>query len=298
MASVVEYSRETEQTSTGMIATHESEEEPQSSSQSSDQSGKKFIKRFFLVVVLGYVPTIAFAIIMYFVEGPHEDSEIVKYDAMKTSVLEEPNELDFDSMNDTERHIWLSSWFEKAMELGRNDPGEKKWTVMRTIGFTFQTATTIGWGALAPKTDIGKVATMLFATILIPLVLYMEFLYGIGLKRIATSFLGWVYQTVKRRRNYEEDASPPAYAVKIFLLVSFLVSLSILVIFFAFYQDLSLLDSLYMNFIMLSTIGYGDIIPNYYTHIPVFIFFITFGGIPLNLLIALLSDATDTISNI
>lgn len=298
MASVVEYSRETEQTSTGMIATQESEEEPQSSSQISDKSGKKFIKRFFLVVVLGYVPTIAFAIIMYFVEGPHEDSEIVKYDAMKTSVLEEPNELDFDSMNDTERHIWLSSWFEKAMELGRNDPGEKKWTVMRTIGFTFQTATTIGWGALAPKTDIGKVATMLFATILIPLVLYMEFLYGIGLKRIATSFLGWVYQTVKRGRNYEEDATPPAYAVKIFLLVSFLVSLSILVIFFAFYQDLTLLDSLYMNFIMLSTIGYGDIIPNYYTHIPVFIFFITFGGIPLNLLIALLSDATDTISNI
>ena len=318
MASVVEYSRETEQTSTGMIATQESEEEPQSSSQSSDQSGKKFIKRFFLVVVLGYVPTIAFAIIMYFVEGPHEDSEIVKYDAMKSSVLEEPNVLDFDSMNDTERQIWLSSWFEKAMELGRNDPGEKKWTVMRTIGFTFQTATTIGWGALAPKTDIGKVATMLFATILIPLVLYMEFLYGIGeqhqrrfpktcvanycnfagLKRIATSFLGWVYQTVKRGRNYEEDATPPAYAVKIFLLVSFLVSLSILVIFFAFYQDLTLLDSLYMNFIMLSTIGYGDIIPNYYTHIPVFIFFITFGGIPLNLLIALLSDATDTISNI
>ena len=180
MASVVEYSRETEQTSTGMIATQESEEEPQSSSQISDKSGKKFIKRFFLVVVLGYVPTIAFAIIMYFVEGPHEDSEIVKYDAMKTSVLEEPNELDFDSMNDTERQIWLSSWFEKAMELGRNDPGEKKWTVMRTIGFTFQTATTIGWGALAPKTEIGKVATMLFATILIPLVLYMEFLYGIG----------------------------------------------------------------------------------------------------------------------
>ena len=180
MASVVEYSRETEQTSTGMIATQESEEEPQSSSQISDKSGKKFIKRFFLVVVLGYVPTIAFAIIMYFVEGPHEDSEIVKYDAMKTSVLEEPNELDFDSMNDTERQIWLSSWFEKAMELGRNDPGEKKWTVMRTFGFTFQTATTIGWGALAPKTEIGKVATMLFATILIPLVLYMEFLYGIG----------------------------------------------------------------------------------------------------------------------
>ena len=119
-----------------------------------------------------------------------------------------------------------------------------------------------------------------------------------GLKKIATSFLGWVYQTVKRGRNYEEDATPPAYAVKIFLLVSFLVSLSILVIFFAFYQDLTLLDSLYMNFIMLSTIGYGDIIPNYYTHIPVFIFFITFGGIPLNLLIALLSDATDTISNI
>ena len=103
---------------------------------------------------------------------------------------------------------------------------------------------------------------------------------------------------MKRGRNYEEDGTPPKYAVKIFLFSAFLLSLSVLVVFFVLYQDLSVLDSIYMNFVTLSTIGYGDIIPNYYTHIPVFIFYITFGNIPLNLLVALFSDATDSISSL
>ena len=119
-----------------------------------------------------------------------------------------------------------------------------------------------------------------------------------GLKRIATSFLCYIYKNIKRRRNYVEDATLPSYAVKIFLLVFFLLSLSILVIFFVLYQELSVLDSIYMNFVTLSTIGYGDIIPNYYTHISVFIFYCAFASIPLNLLVALFSDATDSISNL
>ena len=119
-----------------------------------------------------------------------------------------------------------------------------------------------------------------------------------GLKRIATSFLCYIYKNIKRRRNYVEDATLPTYAVKIFLLVFFLLSLSILVIFFVLYQELSVLDSIYMNFVTLSTIGYGDIIPNYYTHISVFIFYCAFASIPLNLLVALFSDATDSISNL
>ena len=119
-----------------------------------------------------------------------------------------------------------------------------------------------------------------------------------GIKRIAKSFLCFIYKTMKRGRNYEEDGTPPKYAVKILLFAAFLLSLSVLVVFFVLYQDLSVLDSIYMNFVTLSTIGYGDIIPNYYTHIPVFIFYITFGNIPLNLLVALFSDATDSISSL
>ena len=115
---------------------------------------------------------------------------------------------------------------------------------------------------------------------------------------MTTSFLCHIYKTVKRRRSYVEDATLPTYAVKIFLLVLFLLSLSILVVFFVIYQDLSVLDSIYMNFVTLSTIGYGDIIPNYYTQISVFIFYCAFANLPLNLLVALFSDASDSISNL
>ena len=96
------------------------------------------------------------------------------------SAMEEPLRVDFESMNETERQIWMNNWFETALELGRNDPGEKKWTVMRSFGFTFQTATTIGFGALAPKTDAGKILTIVFGCVIIPVVLYMELLLAIG----------------------------------------------------------------------------------------------------------------------
>ena len=180
MTSVVEYSRESERTSTGLAATQESENHQTSGISGDQQSGRDFLKRILVIACLGYVPTIAFTIIIYFVEGPHEDSEIRKYEEAKISALEEPLKVDFDSMNETERQVWMNNWFETALELGRNDPGEKKWTVMRSFGFTFQTATTIGFGALAPKTDAGKIMTVVFGCVIIPLVLYMELLIGLG----------------------------------------------------------------------------------------------------------------------
>ena len=180
MTSVVEYSRESERTSTGLAATQESENHQTSGISGDQQSGKDFLKRILVIACLGYVPTIAFTIIIYFVEGPHEDSEMRKYEEAKISALEEPLKVDFDSMNETERQVWMNNWFETALELGRNDPGEKKWTMMRSFGFTFQTATTIGFGALAPKTDAGKIMTIVFGCVIIPLVLYMELLLGLG----------------------------------------------------------------------------------------------------------------------
>ena len=188
MTSIVEYSRESEQTSTGLAANHqasglaakEESENHQASSSDQQQNGKAFLKRILVIACLGYVPTIAFTIIIYFVEGPHEDSEIRKYEEAKMSAMEEPLRVDFESMNETERQIWMNNWFETALELGRNDPGEKKWTVMRSFGFTFQTATTIGFGALAPKTDAGKILTIVFGCVIIPVVLYMELLLGLG----------------------------------------------------------------------------------------------------------------------
>ena len=177
MTTVVEYSNESDRASTGLAAAQEKEN---SQSDSEEKSGRAFLKRILIIAILGLLPALAFTVIMYFVEGAHEDIEIRKYQETKNSAMEKPQEVDFDSMNVTERQIWMNNWFETALELGRNDPGEKKWTAMRSFGFAFQTATTIGFGALAPKTDGGKILTMIFGSIIIPVVLYMELLLGLG----------------------------------------------------------------------------------------------------------------------
>ena len=74
--------------------------------------------------------------------------------------------------------------------------GEKKWTVMRSIGFAAETSSTIGcksdalkfalkklspgYGGVVPQTSEGRIVTMVFATILIPMNIYFHYLSGLG----------------------------------------------------------------------------------------------------------------------
>ena len=103
MTSVVEYSRESERCSTGLATAASQELENDQNSDKGDkqeQSGRAFFKRILVVACLGYVPTVAFTIIIYFVEGPHEDLEIGKYEEAKNSAMEEPLKVDFDLLNE------------------------------------------------------------------------------------------------------------------------------------------------------------------------------------------------------
>ena len=109
MTSVVKYSTESERTSTGLAeATQETENHQNSEKSDQEQeSGKAFLKRILLVACLGYVPTVAFTIVIYFVEGSHEDSEIRTYEETKISAMEAPLKLDFDLLNETEIQVWM-----------------------------------------------------------------------------------------------------------------------------------------------------------------------------------------------
>ena len=110
-----------------------------------------------------------------------------------------------------------------------------------------------------------------------------------------------IYKSCQRRRHISttlDDVVLPTYLVSIVLCFIFLIFLVCVILFFMHYQDLSFLETFYMVFMTITTIGYGDYIPNYYTHVPVFIFFWFICSIPFAIFVALLTEINDLMATV
>ena len=70
----------------------------------------------------------------------------------------------------------MSILLEKSIRLAKNDPGDKKWSILGAMGFIAETGTTVGYGTLTPKTDQGKMLTILIVIVMVP---FMGFILGI-----------------------------------------------------------------------------------------------------------------------
>ena len=79
------------------------------------------------------------------------------------------------------------------------------------------------------------------------------------------------------------------------ILLIFLISM---IAFFMHHQELSFLEAFYMIFMTLTTVGYGDYIPNYYTDVPVFFLFFVVCSIPFSIFVALLADINDLMTKV
>ena len=117
---------------------------------------------------------------MYFLEGPHEDMLKREYEEKRAQFMEQTleNELKAD-MNEKEKTTLLKKCLDNAVELVRMDPGEKQWSYIRSVGFAAETSSTIGFGVMAPSTEAGKIATILFAIVLIPNNIYYNYVLGL-----------------------------------------------------------------------------------------------------------------------
>ena len=138
-----------------------------------------------------------------------------------------------------------------------------RWDHVNSVFFSFTVVTTIGYGHLFPRTTEGKAACLVYALIGIPLnallVGSLGNLFGSKLKKILHHF---------QDNDFQEETTPQKRTKLIVLeTVGFtLLFTSCLVLvpaaIFMHLEDWDFGDSLYYTLITLTTIGFGDMVPD------------------------------------
>jgi len=120
------------------------------------------------------------------------------------------------------------------------------WDFLGALYFCFQTATAIGYGNATPRTDIGK-------AVLIP--------YSI----VAILTLVWVIKTNIHifRYYYSKDNKNLCLRIPIACLIVAVYLLLSGMVYTYLEEDWTFLDSVYFSWVTTSSIGFGDITPNY-----------------------------------
>jgi len=135
----------------------------------------------------------------------------------------------------------------------------KAWTWNDGFHFAFTVMSTIGYGDVVPKTNLGKVMCMFYAVITIPLFLIALSAAG-QMKRFHIELLLRAFETkaLKRsdiRHKKKKIIATTAFLFIIEVLIASSISYSI--------EEWSFLDCVYFWVISASTIGFGDLVSDY-----------------------------------
>ncbi|CAO1325075.1 unnamed protein product [Diamesa tonsa] len=131
----------------------------------------------------------------------------------------------------------------------------KQWKFTGAFYFSITVLTTIGYGHSTPSTVGGKLFTMCYAIVGIPLGLVMFQSIGERVNRLSS----FVIQTVKKSLNCKKTA---ASELDLIIVVTTLSSLTIAggAAAFSKFENWKYFDSVYYAFITLTTIGFGDMV--------------------------------------
>lgn len=144
---------------------------------------------------------------------------------------------------------------------------EDKWTFSAALMFCLSIFTMIGYGNTLPRTQWGKLATMVYATFGIPLYI----LYFMNMGKVLASTFKWLYtwfHECSRDRDEDnvEDGGELMQRKKIIVpstaclwVISFYIAGG--TIMFAEWESWDYLDSVYFCVISLCKIGLGDLVP-------------------------------------
>ncbi|XP_065060718.1 potassium channel subfamily K member 3-like isoform X1 [Rhopilema esculentum] len=136
--------------------------------------------------------------------------------------------------------------------------GETSWSFYSAFYFCGSVVTTIGYGHMTPKTDAGRIILLFYALVGIPLNLWTLKVMGDVITSLLTNLVSKFEKTVLRRQELKHIklkvvAGMAALNITVLLLGGLMYKVS---------ENWSYIEGIYYCFIVYSTIGFGDLVPN------------------------------------
>lgn len=132
------------------------------------------------------------------------------------------------------------------------DPQQRKWSLWGSLYYCFTVYTTIGYGNLFPSTFLGQAFTIIYGTIGIPLCLvvisHLGIIFNVGIKLALTA------QNIQPSRDGVYPIPFLLGIIGAYMIVGGIV--------YSFWEGWGFFEGFYFCFVSLSTIGFGDVLPN------------------------------------
>jgi len=137
------------------------------------------------------------------------------------------------------------------------DSGTKTWNFVNAVFYSMTLMTTIGYGHISPITFTGKLFTVIYSFIGIPI--FSIIMCDAG--KVFTLFLK--LQLTKKKENRKDYTIDDEFnfPIKSALVILLIYSLVGAVTFYLLEEEWGLFGSLYFIFVTFSTVGLGDLVP-------------------------------------
>ncbi|KAG8177056.1 hypothetical protein JTE90_024943 [Oedothorax gibbosus] len=217
------------------------------------QENKKGI--LLVAFTIGFAGYLALGGLLFLViEGPQERLEIGKTENVKTNMLKKYPQLPSEAVDEIFQELTANGV--KGIVVGNSTP---KWTYGNSLLFSVTLLTTVGYGHLSPSTSVGKVATLCYSSIGIPLTLLLLALYVDRLVCLSEHFKENLFRRLGRHVMPHVIRLVHYATVMVFILLGCFILPAW--VFCWLEVQWTYLDALYFCVISLTTIGLGDFVP-------------------------------------